>query len=119
MNLLRFVVRESGADGIKILYAAIISGLANGLFIAIINTGAAHSANDEFKAELVAAGLLAAPNAPVVQLALEHPMGVLDVSMEIRSDGEVFDIISAGLVRTARKLAAGEVFIPGGIWDGN
>ncbi len=67
----------------------------------------------------VAAGLLAAPNASVVQLALEHPMGVLDVSMEIRSDGEVFDIISAGLVRTARKLAAGEVFIPGRIWDGN
>lgn len=68
MNLLRFVARESGADTVKILYAAIISGLANGLFIAVINTGAAHSANDEFKAELVAAGLLAI----ALYAALQH-----------------------------------------------
>ena len=64
----------------------------------------------------VGAGLVPPPNDRTVQLALEHPMGVLNVSMEVESDGEGFDVVSAGLVRTARKLAAGEVFVPGGIW---
>jgi putative pyoverdin transport system ATP-binding/permease protein len=58
MSLLGFVVQESGADRVKILSAAALSGLANGVFIAVINAGAAHAANDEFKAELIAAALL-------------------------------------------------------------
>jgi putative ATP-binding cassette transporter len=59
MSLLGFVVRESAPERDKILAAAALSGLANGLFIAVINAGAAHSANDEFKLELAAAALLA------------------------------------------------------------
>jgi putative ATP-binding cassette transporter len=59
MGLLGFIARESGAQRGKVLAAALASGLANGLFIAILNTGAAHSANDEFKLELAAAALLA------------------------------------------------------------
>ena len=46
------------------------------------------------------------------RLRLEHPMGMLEVMLEYAVDGDSFDVISAGLVRTARKLAAGEVFVP-------
>ena len=46
------------------------------------------------------------------RLLLEHPMGMLEVMLEYAADGDSFDVISAGLVRTARKLAAGEVFVP-------
>ena len=39
-------------------------------------------------------------------------MGMLEVMLEFAVDDDSFDVISAGLVRTARKLAAGEVFVP-------
>jgi len=38
------------------------------------------------------------------------------IDFEIR-DG-AFHHISAGLVRTCRKIAAGDVFIPSSVWDG-
>ena len=50
------------------------------------------------------------------QLNLEHPMGQLDVAVEFSRNGDDFDLVSAGLTRTARKLAAGEVFVPTGVW---
>ncbi len=65
--------------------------------------------------ETVGAGLADLPDAGPVPMALEHPMGALDVMLDYRRDGDDFEMISAGLVRTARKLAAGEVFVPGGI----
>lgn len=58
----------------------------------------------------VAEGLMAAPNAAPVALKLEHPVGKIDVLMDYRRDGDDFEVVSAGLTRTARKLAAGEVF---------
>jgi len=66
----------------------------------------------------VADGILAAPNASPVRLFLEHPMGKLEVLVDYARDGEAFELISAGLTRTARKLAAGEVFVPTAIWAG-
>ena len=57
------------------------------------------------------------PDAPAA-LALEHPMGILHVSVDFKRGNESFDIVSAGLVRTARKLAAGEVFVPSSVWGG-
>jgi 2-methylaconitate cis-trans-isomerase PrpF len=58
------------------------------------------------------------PNAPA-RLKLEHPMGILEVGLDYRLDGDDFTVVSAGLVRTARKLAAGEVFVPASVWRGN
>ena len=43
---------------------------------------------------------------------LEHPSGVIEVVVSFNSSCEGIDIVSAGLVRSARKLAAGEVFVP-------
>lgn len=51
-------------------------------------------------------------------IKLEHPMGDLNIVVEYTRDGDAFDMISAGLVRTARKLAAGEVFVSSSCWTG-
>lgn len=47
---------------------------------------------------------------------LEHPMGTLEVVVEFERNGQDLDILSAGLVRTARKLAQGSVFVPTSVW---
>ncbi len=63
-------------------------------------------------------GLMARPTAMPVPLALEHPMGVLHVTLDVALDGDRFDVVSAGLTRTARKLAKGELFVPETVWSG-
>lgn len=66
----------------------------------------------------VADGILSPrPPAPAT-LHLEHPMGKLEVVLDYSLQDLAFNVISAGLVRTARKLAAGEVFVPMAVWDG-
>lgn len=65
----------------------------------------------------VADGIMARPNEDKVLMKLEHPMGILEVIMETRDGADGFEVLSAGLVRTARKLAAGEVFVPAAIWS--
>ena len=57
------------------------------------------------------------PPAPA-HMSLEHPLGHLDVTVDYTREGDRFDLISAGLVRTARKLAAGETFVPASVWSG-
>ncbi|MEM1430112.1 MAG: 4-oxalomesaconate tautomerase [Pseudomonadota bacterium] len=60
----------------------------------------------------VAEGLApVAPHTPAT-ITLEHPMGQMDVVVEYSRQRDSVDIRSAGLVRTARKLAQGTVFIP-------
>ncbi len=56
------------------------------------------------------------PNQGPTLMKLEHPMGVLEVMMEYHRDGSDFDMRAAGLVRTARKIAAGEVYVPKSVW---
>ena len=51
-------------------------------------------------------------------LTLEHPSGTIDVLFEFADDANEFKPVSAGLVRTARKLAQGEVFVDSDIWVG-
>ncbi|MEM6619781.1 MAG: PrpF domain-containing protein, partial [Pseudomonadota bacterium] len=57
------------------------------------------------------------PTAPAA-LALEHPMGTLHVSVDYRDDGDTFEVVSAGLTRTARLLARGQVMVPATVWPG-
>ncbi len=67
----------------------------------------------------VAKGLLEPrPGAPA-DLKLEHPMGMMEVVVDYKDENGRFEVISAGLLRTARKLATGEVFIPGSVWQRN
>ena len=47
---------------------------------------------------------------------IEHPSGVLAVSLIVdRRDGTV-SVVSGGVTRTARKIMAGTVHVPGGVW---
>jgi len=65
----------------------------------------------------VSDGLLQRPRGNSVQVTLEHPMGVMDVFVDCdQSDG--FSLKSAGIIRTARKLACGTFFIPKAVWEG-
>ncbi|MEM7239033.1 MAG: 4-oxalomesaconate tautomerase [Pseudomonadota bacterium] len=52
---------------------------------------------------------------PVV---IEHPSGQIDVMVDFKLTNKGLDLRSAGLLRTARKLAGGQVFVPDSIWAG-
>lgn len=49
---------------------------------------------------------------------LEHPSGTIEVLVDYWIGDGDFHLRSAGLVRTARLLARGEVFVPADIWAG-
>lgn len=66
----------------------------------------------------VADGLLERPEKGPTTVTLEHPMGLMDVLVDYEMHNGSFSHKSAGLIRTCRKLAAGEVFVPSAIWDG-
>lgn len=66
----------------------------------------------------VADGLLERPIQSPADVVLEHASGTIDVLVDYdTSDG--FALNSAGLLRTARKLADGCVFVPPRIWGGH
>ena len=46
------------------------------------------------------------------QLEVEHPTGFFTVDMEVEIDGAASKVKRAALLRTARKLMRGEVFVP-------
>ena len=66
----------------------------------------------------VADGLAARPETSPATIELEHPSGVIEVLVDFSSGAEGFNLHSAGLVRTARKLADGHVYVPAAIWTG-
>jgi 4-oxalomesaconate tautomerase len=49
---------------------------------------------------------------------IEHPSGMIDVRLHTEGRGLSMQVVSAGVVRTARKLMTGEVFVPAGLWEG-
>ena len=64
----------------------------------------------------IADGLLDRPKDAPAQVILEHPMGKMEVIVDYDITDGQFIHKSAGLVRTCRKLAAGEVFVPSSVW---
>ena len=54
----------------------------------------------------------------VKELEVEHPTGFFTVAMDIELDGNDIRVRRSALLRTARKLMGGEVYIPGKVWDG-
>lgn len=62
----------------------------------------------------VAEGLTEGADAPAgpLTIGIEHPSGTFDVVVEFTRDGQSVDFRSAGVVRTARLLARGEVMVP-------
>ena len=52
-------------------------------------------------------------------LEIEHPTGFFTVEMTLVDDGGKPRVERSALLRTARVLMAGEVFVPGDVWDGS
>ncbi len=56
---------------------------------------------------------IARPIAPAPAIVrFEHPVGTIEVTVDYRLDDGVLDFRSAGVVRTARLIARGEVLVP-------
>ena len=66
----------------------------------------------------VADGLSTVSDTSPTTVTLEHASGFMNVVVEHGQDDHGFILISAGIVRTARKLAEGRVFIPASVWVG-
>lgn len=60
----------------------------------------------------VADGLADRPAGLDCTVTVEHPTGVLDVAMTAKAKGNGIEILSGGVIRTARKLMEGDVFVP-------
>jgi len=54
-----------------------------------------------------------------MDLDIEHPTGFFTVSMDVRIDGGEVVVERAALLRTARLLMRGEVFVPRSVWAGS
>ncbi len=50
------------------------------------------------------------------RIALEHPSGRIDVLVEFDTSDSGFNLVSAGIMRTARLIARGEVMVPRNVW---
>jgi 4-oxalomesaconate tautomerase len=51
------------------------------------------------------------------RLEIEHPTGFFTVEMDVALEGAEVTIKRSALLRTARKLMRGEVFVPGSAWS--
>jgi 4-oxalomesaconate tautomerase len=67
------------------------------------------------------AARIAAPSAGATSQArlldIEHPTGFFTVEMDVVADGGTISVRRSALLRTARKLMRGEVFVPGSVWS--
>ena len=52
------------------------------------------------------------------RLEIEHPTGFFTVDISVSMDGGVFNVRRSALLRTARKLMSGQVFVPSHAWPG-
>jgi hypothetical protein len=74
----------------------------------------------------VADNLLTRPTLAPATITLEHPMGTMDVILDWEQSSQssnannknTFILKSAGLVRSARKIAQGHLFVPRTVWSG-
>ena len=58
----------------------------------------------------VAADLAVVNDQHFEKIIIEHPSGVIPVNIEVSGEGEAFTVVTAGTLRTARKLMDGYVY---------
>lgn len=66
----------------------------------------------------VAEGLSVLPQGSPALIKIEHPSGAIDVTVDYEISDEGMIVKSAGLLRTARLLARGELLVPEAVWAG-
>lgn len=54
----------------------------------------------------------------ITQLGVEHPTGFFTIDMDVSIEGGALKVHRSALLRTARKLLRGEVFVPSHVWSG-
>lgn len=64
----------------------------------------------------VAEGLARIPNETPARIVIEHASGSIEALVDYAHTDKGIDILSAGLTRTARLLARGELYVPASIW---
>ena len=52
----------------------------------------------------------------VATVRIEHPSGAIGVRLRTEGDGAELEVRRAGIVRTARKIMDGRVFVHGSLW---
>jgi 4-oxalomesaconate tautomerase len=57
------------------------------------------------------------PHSGLQRLEIEHPTGFFTVEMDVTVEGAGVTVNRSALLRTARKLMHGEVFVPGSAWS--
>jgi 4-oxalomesaconate tautomerase len=57
------------------------------------------------------------PRSGAQRLEIEHPTGFFTVEMDVTVAGTTVTVNRSALLRTARKLMQGEVFVPAGAWS--
>ena len=63
----------------------------------------------------VAEGLVRPIGSSPAIVRIEHPMGEMEVTVEFSMKEDEFQFHSAGVIRTARLIARGEVMVPSSI----
>jgi 4-oxalomesaconate tautomerase len=66
----------------------------------------------------VAEGITKPVSGSPEMVRIEHPMGMMDVLVKFAHGADGFDFQSAGVTRTARLIARGEVMVPADVWSG-
>lgn len=66
----------------------------------------------------VASGIARVPAGDTKQMSVEHPSGEFSVTLEVGGTAEAPVVEKAGLLRTARLIMRGEVFVPANVWAG-
>lgn len=67
----------------------------------------------------VADGIAIVPEGPVKQMSVEHPSGEFTVEIQVNEEVSPLAVVRSTLVRTARPLFTGYVFVPKHVWDGS
>lgn len=65
----------------------------------------------------IAEGIVEFPGSNV--LSIEHPSGEFSVDLDVVQHNDHYEIRRSGVLRTARLISKGELYIPAGIWDEN
>jgi 2-methylaconitate cis-trans-isomerase PrpF len=55
-------------------------------------------------------------NSPAI-VRIEHPSGQMEVTVNFSREDGSFQFRSAGVIRTARLIARGEVLVPSKVWS--